>query len=119
VQTGRINVLVLGFGGDTEQMLWTFFSSFTLAILIAYQAIAFCFAFYRLINALINQRNFEISSTDAVHLIKGTGWIAAALMLGAIETLIGFAEGGFYGAMIRRVLRLLSRAFLIVGMVKG
>jgi len=119
VQIGQAIVLALGFNSDTNQLLWTFFTSLTLAVLAAYQAINFCFAFYRLVRAIVNQRNIETSSVDAVHLIKGTGWITGGLKLGAIETVIGFAQCTFGGALIRRILRLLSRAFIVIGVIKG
>ncbi len=41
------------------------------------------------------------------------------LKLGAIETVVGFAHTSFSGALIRRVLRLLARACLCIGVVKG
>jgi len=41
-------------------------------------------------------------------------------MLGALETIIGFAfDAGFGGAISRRLIRLFSRASLIFGVVKG
>lgn len=53
------------------------------------------------------------------HLFRGLGWIVAGMKLGAIETVIGFAHGGFGVAFTRRVLRLLAHACLIIGIVKG
>ena len=40
-------------------------------------------------------------------------------MLGAIETVIGFAVGGYGVVLSRRILRLLSRASLCIGVIKG
>lgn len=100
-------------------MLWSFFNSITLALLTAYQAINFCFAFIRLTKIFLNQRRIEMSSTDEAHLFRGTGWITGALKLGAIETVIGFADGNFGVALTRRILRFLARAFLCIGIVKG
>jgi hypothetical protein len=45
--------------------------------------------------------------------------MATGIKLGAIETVVGFAPAGFGGAITRRILRLLGRACLIVGIVKG
>ncbi|KAJ7616367.1 hypothetical protein DFH06DRAFT_1307130 [Mycena polygramma] len=112
-------VVAIGFQSLSDQQIWTFLTSLTLALLTAFQAINFCFAFYRLIRAFIDQRRIETTSTDQAHLIRGIGWITGGLKLGAIETVIGFANGGFGGAMTRRVLRFLARAFLIIGIVKG
>jgi hypothetical protein len=111
--------LLVGFSRDSQVSTWAFFTSFTLALLMAYQAIVFCLTFYRLIRALINQRHIENTSRDSSHLIRGTGWIAGGLKLGAIETLVGFVQIGFGITLTRRILRFLSRAFLIIGVIKG
>lgn len=51
--------------------------------------------------------------------IKGLGWLAAGIKLGAIEALLGFIPGSFELLLARRLVRLLSRVFLIVGVIKG
>ncbi|KAJ6597502.1 hypothetical protein DFH09DRAFT_972155 [Mycena vulgaris] len=112
-------VVAIGFQSVNDQQLWTFLTSLTLALLTAFEAINFCFAFYRLVRAFIDQRRIETTSTDQAHLIRGIGWITGGFKLGAIETVIGFAQGGFGGALTRRVIRFLARAFLIIGIVKG
>ncbi|KAF7366314.1 hypothetical protein MSAN_00887600 [Mycena sanguinolenta] len=112
-------VLAIGFESFNDQQIWTFFTSLTLALLTAFEAINFCFAFYRLIRAFVDQRRIETTSSDSAHLIRGIGWISGGFKLGAIETVIGFAQGGFGGALTRRVVRFLARAFLIVGIAKG
>lgn len=58
-------------------------------------------------------------NSDEAHLFKGIVWICIGLKLGAIESVIGFANIGFAGAMSRRLLRFLSRGFLTVGLAKG
>ncbi|KAF5384152.1 hypothetical protein D9615_003189 [Tricholomella constricta] len=113
------SVIAIGFSSAKNETLWTFFTSLTLALLAVYQAINFTFAFYRLIKALLDQRRIETTSSDEAHLFKGIGWITGALKLGAIETVIGFAGGGFGGAITRRVIRMLARACLTIGLVKG
>lgn len=111
--------MAIGFASDKDQLLWTFFTSTCLALLTAYQAINFMFAFYRLIRAFIDQRRIETTESDERRLFKGIGWISGALKLGAIETVVGFAQGGFGGALIRRILRFLARAILCIGLYKG
>ncbi|KAF9025831.1 hypothetical protein BDZ89DRAFT_1135245 [Hymenopellis radicata] len=113
---GRI---FIGFKNDRDHDIWQFFTSMTLALHTAYQAINFSFAFFRLIKAFLNQRDLEAASSDQGYLFKGTGWISGGLKLGAIETVIGFAHAGFGGAITRRILRLLSHACISIGVVKG
>lgn len=113
---GRI---FIGFKNDRDHDVWQFFTSMTLALHTAYQAINFSFAFFRLVKAFLNQRDLEAASSDQGYLFKGTGWISGGLKLGAIETVIGFAHAGFGGAITRRILRLLSHACLSIGVVKG
>ncbi|KAJ6624723.1 hypothetical protein B0H10DRAFT_2005803 [Mycena sp. CBHHK59/15] len=116
---GGKQVVAIGFKNSADQQLWTFLTSLTLALLTAFEAINFCFAFYRLIRAFVDQRRIETTSTDSAHLFRGIGWISGGLKLGAVETVIGFAQGGFGGALTRRIIRFLARAFLIIGVVKG
>ncbi|KAF8185823.1 hypothetical protein K438DRAFT_1836386 [Mycena galopus ATCC 62051] len=114
------SIVAIGFNTFADQQLWTFLTSLTLALLTAFEAINFCFAFYRLIRAFVDQRRIETTSSDAAHLIRGIGWITAGFKLGAIETVVGFVENGGFGAvLVRRIVRFLSRAFLIVGIIKG
>lgn len=69
--------------------------------------------------AFLDQRRIETTSSDDLHPLKGTGWITGGLKLGAIETVVGFAGGGFGGTLTRRILRMLARAFLCIGVSKG
>lgn len=112
-------VIAIGFAGSTQQGLWTFFTSVTLAVLTGFQAASFSFAFFRLTQAIHGQRKFENQRNGKAHLIKGIGWISGSLKLGALETVIGFAGGGFGVVLTRRILRLLARASLCIGVVKG
>ncbi|KAI9056412.1 hypothetical protein FKP32DRAFT_1586196 [Trametes sanguinea] len=112
-------ILGVGFTDPTPEM---FLSSVALVLLTAFQAANFCIAFYRLVTAIIHQRNIETSANQKeieAHLFRGLCWLVVGLKLGAIETVIGFAQGGFAVAMARRILRFLSHAFLIVGILKG
>uniref|UniRef100_A0A8H7XS23 Uncharacterized protein n=1 Tax=Psilocybe cubensis TaxID=181762 RepID=A0A8H7XS23_PSICU len=111
--------IVIGFANSGQEGLWTFFTSLTLALLIIYQASVFCFSFFRLTRALLNQRNIERRDSDKAHLVNGIGWIAGSAKLGALETVIGFAGGSFGMSLTRRIMRMLSRAFMCIGIVKG
>ncbi|KAF9045529.1 hypothetical protein BJ165DRAFT_1477986 [Panaeolus papilionaceus] len=119
VTVRRASTVVVGFASKREEELWTFFTSVTLAVLTLFQAIVFSITFFRLFQALGHQRRIEEKKTDMAHLIKGAAWISAAVKLGAIETVVGFGGGGFGVALTRRILRLLSRACLCIGLVKG
>jgi hypothetical protein len=113
------SILAIGFRSESDQALWTFFSSLTIAILAIYQAINFVLTFYQLLRVFIDKRRIETSGSDEAHLFHGIGWIAGGIKLGAIETVVGFAPAGFGGAITRRILRLLGRGCLIIGIVKG
>lgn len=52
-------------------------------------------------------------------LFKGIGWMNGGIKLGAIETVIGFVFNGVPIAYVRRVMRMLSRALLSIGVAKG
>jgi hypothetical protein len=115
---GRAPVLV-GFKNKKDETLWTFFTSLTLALLSAYQAIGFVFAFYRLIEAIVDKRRIRTTEADEAHPFRGIGWICCGFKLGAIETVLGFAGGAFGVALARRILRFLARAFVCIGITMG
>jgi hypothetical protein len=110
---------VIIFSSNPHLSISVFLTSVTLALLTAFQAIIFCLSFYRLVLAAIDQHNIESRSMDRNHLIRGTGWVVGGLKFGAIETVTGFGDATFGAVFTRRVLRFLSRAFLIIGIVKG
>lgn len=111
--------LAIGFASNNDQTLWQFFSSIALALLTAYQAMNFILGFYQLIRVFIDKRRIELASSDEAHMVQGVSWVTAGFKLGAIETVIGFAPSGFGTAFTRRIVRLLARATLIIGVVKG
>ncbi|KAF9563831.1 hypothetical protein CPC08DRAFT_721403 [Agrocybe pediades] len=113
------SMIAIGFTGKKEEGLWTFFTSLTLALLVVYQAAVFCLAFFRLVQALLHQRRIENKGSDKAHFINGIGWISAAAKLGAVETVVGFGGGDFGLDMTRRILRMLSRACMCIGVIKG
>ncbi|KJA23812.1 hypothetical protein HYPSUDRAFT_65934 [Hypholoma sublateritium FD-334 SS-4] len=108
-----------GFTNSHEELLWTFFTSTTLALLIVYQAAVFCISFFRLARAIINQRRIEKEGSDKAHFTNGMGWICIALKLGALESVVGFAGGAFGADLTRRIMRMAARGFLCIGIVKG
>ncbi|KAH7919393.1 hypothetical protein BV22DRAFT_1133859 [Leucogyrophana mollusca] len=110
------NVLVIGF----TRSLWLSLSKFSLAIYTSDQVIYFLLAFYRLGKAFLDQRRIESTETDEHHFFNGIGWITVGVKLGAIETIVGFAQGSLFAVpLARRILRLLGRASLIIGVLKG
>ncbi|KAG5219378.1 hypothetical protein IMY05_C4935000200 [Salix suchowensis] len=67
-----------------------------------------------------SEESVTTRSSDKITLFKGTAWILAGVKLGAVETVVGFVtSGGFGVSLTRRVLRMLSRAFIIIGLAKG
>ena len=98
-----------------------FFSSLALVVFTTFQALNFCACFYRIIMALVNQRRIDSSTGNdqEAHLFNGIGWMAAGIKFGAIESVIGFALGQFGVPLTRRILHMLGRACLIIGIVKG
>ena len=127
--------IVIGFSSQKNWTLNLFFSSLTLALTTLFQAVIFSVTAFRVVVALLNQRRFEQLGQDAVHLVNGEpsnrislnfsyvwsgmGWLAAGMKLGAIESVIGFAGGSFGIVLTRRIFRLLGRACLCFGVVKG
>ena len=112
-------IVEVGSSGSPEQQIWTFSSSLTLAFLTGFQFAVFFFAFFRLMQTIFSHRRFESRYGGKAQLIKGIGWISGSLMLGGIETIIGFVVGGFGVILSRRILRLLTRAALCIGVIKG
>ncbi|KAH9848519.1 hypothetical protein C2E23DRAFT_843281 [Lenzites betulinus] len=117
-QDGTPVVLGVGFTNSTIE---TALSDVTLGLLTAFQALNFCIAFFRLVKAFSHHRTLESTEKKELeaHVFRGLGWIVAGLKLGAIETAIGFAQGGFAIAFARRLIRMLAHACLIIGIVKG
>ncbi|KAF8186333.1 hypothetical protein BJ912DRAFT_813541, partial [Pholiota molesta] len=108
-------IVAVGFASDREQSLWAFFTSTTLALLIAFQAAVFCFAFFRLSRALLDQRQFEKEGSDKAHFVNGMGWLCGSTKIGALESVVGFAGGSFGIAITRRIMRMVARGCLCIG----
>lgn len=92
-----------------------------LVLFVVFQALNFGAIFLRLVKAFLNQRQIDTAAggDNEVQLFNGSGWVAGGIKLGAIEAVIGFAQGGFGEALTRRILRFLGRACLIIGVLKG
>lgn len=105
----------------TQRELELFFNSLTLVLLVIFQALNFLACFFRLFQAIQNHRRIQETGNNdnEIHLFNGIGWMAAGIKLGAVESVIGFAAGDFGLTLTRRILRMLGRALLIVGIVKG
>ncbi|KIJ39212.1 hypothetical protein M422DRAFT_49719 [Sphaerobolus stellatus SS14] len=118
--------LVLGIRwlSKTYQHIAAFFSFFGVTLLTVFQAAVFTLAFTRCVRAFVDARKAEPAPNSAhakeeIHMFRGMGWVAAGLKLGAIESVIGFAEGEFGVVVIRRVIRFFGRGALIIGVIKG
>ncbi|TFY73095.1 hypothetical protein EWM64_g10917 [Hericium alpestre] len=113
-------VLAIGLD-DNSQNIRTFLNSLGLVLLTIYQAATFFIVLLRLTKAVLAQRNIEmhVRQNEETHLFRGTGWIAIGVKLGFAETVVGFASGSFGLFFTRRLLRMLSRACLVIGVVRG
>ncbi|KAJ2922902.1 hypothetical protein H1R20_g14160, partial [Candolleomyces eurysporus] len=111
--------ILIGFTTQRNFSVNAFFSSLSLALVTLFQATIFLITAFRLITAIFNRRRFENLGQDATHMLNGIGWLAAAMKLGAVESVIGFAGGGFEVVLTRRFIRFIARACLTLGIVKG
>ena len=86
-----------------------------------YAFVTFLVFFVRLSASLVGQRDIEMNgeTKSEAYLFKGTGWIALGMVLSTVESVIGFAEGEFGVFFTRRLLRMIGRACVIIGVVKG
>jgi hypothetical protein len=98
-----------------------FLRSTSLALLIFYQVITWLLFFTRLASCIAQQR--EIESRSAAEregiLFRGIGWLVVGLKISAIESAIGFASSCFGIILTRRIMRMLGRACIIIGVLKG
>jgi hypothetical protein len=110
--------LMIDFTNKSES-LWLSLGQLSLALYSNYQCLTAFLALYRLFAALSDQRRIDITDTDERHFFNGTGWIAFGIKVGAVETIVGFAGGGFAVPLSRRILRLMGRVCIIIGSLKG
>ncbi|KIK97303.1 hypothetical protein PAXRUDRAFT_825062 [Paxillus rubicundulus Ve08.2h10] len=102
-----------------NESLWLSLNQFLLALYTTLQILFFFFAFYRLAKVSLDRRRIELTHLDEHHVFHGIPWVATGIGLGIIETLAGFASGGFAVALARRIIRLVARTVLMVGLLKG
>lgn len=110
--------LMIGFTNKNEG-LWLSLGQLSLGLYTTYQCLTSFLASYRLFTAFFNQQRIETKHTDEHHFFNGTGWISIGIKLGAIESIVGFTAGGFAVPLTRRILRLVGRACMIIGALKG
>ncbi|KAI0342457.1 hypothetical protein BDW22DRAFT_1429292 [Trametopsis cervina] len=100
----------------------TFVNSLTLVILVFVHATSFSACMIRFFKAILEKKRIESTENgndnEAV-LLNGLGWMAAGIKFGFVDAILGFVGGTFCVVMIRRGLRFLSRACLIIGVIKG
>jgi hypothetical protein len=77
--------------------------------------------FVRLASCVLAQYNIEDRATSEWEgiLFRGLGWLVIGTKLSAIESAIGFATTSFGVILTRRVLRMIGRACIIIGVIKG
>jgi len=117
-------VLGIEISSITMQRIASFFSFLAVTLLTLFQATNFVLSFVRVVRAFVDARRAEPGESspegkDEIHLFRGLGWVSAGLKLGAIETVVGFADINFGVALTRRILRFFGRAMLIIGVIKG
>ncbi|KAI0265350.1 hypothetical protein BC834DRAFT_182113 [Gloeopeniophorella convolvens] len=98
-----------------------FVTSTSLALMATYEAVTFFVFFLRLASSFWTQRNIEqrAATENEGVLFQGMGWLAIGMKLAAVESVIGFATTSFGVVLTRRILRMLGRACVIIGVVKG
>lgn len=122
---GESPFLAVGFSNNTFQHISLFFSSAALIFLVLFQATLFTLAFVRVVRAFIDERRVEDDSrhrhehAEQIYLFRGLGWLSVGLKLGAIESVVGFADTSFAVVLTRRLLRLFGRGAVIIGVIKG
>ena len=96
-------------------------SSTSLALLAVSQALAFLLSFLALVTGLVKQRNIEdraATEREGV-LFRGLGWLTVGIKLSMFETVLGWVNPSFDVILMRRGLRMIGRACIIIGVVKG
>ena len=112
------SLLAIGFASSGAETSWQFFTSVTLVLLIIYQAFTFLITMYLLVS-IWRERHLgeKYYVGDRVPRVSGIVWISIGVKLGAIDSVLGFVNGGFPVVLTRRVLRLFSRCCIAFGSV--
>ncbi|TRM67626.1 hypothetical protein BD626DRAFT_103641 [Schizophyllum amplum] len=116
---GSATIVAIGFQNDRDEGLWTVFTYSALALLAAMQALPACFALKHLLHVNRDHKQIQSSANGTFHSFGGTIWTTTGLIIGLIETLVGYAPPSFATVLTRRILRALSRAKLCVGASLG
>lgn len=98
-----------------------FLRSTSLALFVIYEAATFLVFFIRLASCVLAQHNIEdraASEWEGI-MFRGLGWLVIGAKISAVETAIGFATTSFGVILTRRVLRMIGRACIIIGVIKG
>ena len=96
-------------------------SSTALALMTVAQALTFLLFFMGLTSGLVKQRHIEACAAaerEAV-LFRGLGWLAVGMKFSMMETAFGWVTPSFGLIFFRRGIRLIGRACIIIGVVKG
>ena len=105
--------LSIGFAKSGDETAWQFFTSIMLAFLAVTQVEVVMLATF---TGIQESRGRSIPENPSLQpTVRGIVWITIGTVLGAIETLLGFAVGGFEVVLVRRILRMFSRIILTTG----
>ncbi|KAL1747489.1 hypothetical protein HDZ31DRAFT_31816 [Schizophyllum fasciatum] len=116
---GASTVVAVGFQDKEDQALWKASTYADLAVLAAFQALPAILAVRRLIHVSRQHKEIQSSANGTVHSFGGTIWTTTGLVIGLVETLVGYAPPTFAASLARRILRAISRAKLCVGISLG
>ncbi|KAF8128666.1 hypothetical protein EV363DRAFT_1340283 [Boletus edulis] len=116
--TAPNQLVVVQFAYDSKS-LWFSLSRSSLAISAFIQFIFFLLTFSRFSRAFLEQRRIELTHSDEYHYFNGITWITVGVVIGVAETIPGFTRVTFCAVLARRILRLVGRAILMFGLLKG
>ncbi|CAE6436060.1 unnamed protein product [Rhizoctonia solani] len=134
----RINTITLipetGFANLTTRSLSYAFTTSAIVILSSFQLLIFLLCTWRIsqawdrasqpvfISAMGGRTRSNSTSTSYLgdeRGIRGLSWLALGLAIGATETLLSLGPQTFVLVLVRRILRILSRASLIYALYRG
>ncbi|KAH9077561.1 hypothetical protein EDB83DRAFT_1491396 [Lactarius deliciosus] len=118
---GTLYYMLGGPGLTAHEFARELLSSTSLALLTAAQALTFLLFFVRLASGLVKQRNIEDRAATEQEgvLFRGQGWLVVGMKLSMCETALGWVAPSFGLLFTRRGIRLIGRACIIIGVVKG
>lgn len=95
--------------------------STTLALMTVAQGLTFMLFFMGLTSGLVKQHHIEVCAAAEREgvLFRGLGWLAIGMKLSMLETAFGWITPSFGLIFFRRGIRLIGRACIIIGVVKG